>query len=725
MPDIPTFDDQKPDIHAVGAPEASPAAMGAAGGAVAEAGARLGQVAEEFNRKYWEARNTTDASNAMTGYTTRAGDSEFKWAHTNDRAKALVGYDQDAQGILADVDKDPTLNMTSRAIVKHEISTELNSRRITVSDQSFGREGSEAIAQGEANLLSLATQREQAIQNGNVVLAKQLYDRANGLMKSWGVNGYMLPAEVELHQKQWNSEASMDDIRASGLEMAAHHNLKGLGDLMTKVDNRANFPDLLENERNTLYWRLSTEYNKVHQEDYEAQQRAAAAARREITDKLRLMASGQDFGGMPSEALVNAAGFDDPKAVLDTLKGGAAQSAVRQATALMPLDQKIAQLRDWDKNGVYHAPPGADARMQLIYQKYGKQAHDALLKDVIETQAALVNDGAGYVVQHSPQALALYQAGTKDPAKMRDYFAYVDKVQADLGVPGYARTLLPKGNIEGMAADWIRNPEQLPARLKDLETKWGADNARRIVQEMIHSGKMPGAIQTITMIDDDRMGAILGDYLRGKRPDPVTGKIKIESDQIPADVTKGIQDTIRSDPDLRNYERSMYGAKGGPQVESIIQGVEALAYALYLHNGDDQAAQHAVQAFVGDNQFIPTAGGVVYAPSDKIDVTQANAQDVVNKLDPKNISLPDPRAFGGKKEAYIMDVQNNHGWQQSPNGKWWFLMDGGGRTVKNGQGKPIGVPVGGVPGWKNPDEEGHGADINAPGPGMGIVTGME
>jgi hypothetical protein len=169
----------------------------------------------------------------------------------------------------------------------------------------------------------------------------------------------------------------------------------------------------------------------------------------------------------------------------------------------------------------------------------------------------------------------------------------------------------------------------------------------------------------------------------------------------------------------------MYGAKGGPQVESIIQGVEALAYALYLHNGDDQAAQHAVQAFVGDNQFIPTAGGVVYAPADKIDVTQANAQDVVNKLDPKNISLPDPRAFGGKKDAYIMDVQNNHGWQQSPNGKWWFLMDGGGRTVKNGQGKPIGVPVGGVPGWKNPDEEGHGADINAPGPGMGIVTGME
>ena len=149
---------------------------------------------------------------------------------------------------------------------------------------------------------------------------------------------------------------------------------------------------------------------------------------------------------------------------------------------------------------------------------------------------------------------------------------------------------------------------------------------------------------------------------------------------------------------LYQYMNSLTQSGASPgQVAAFKDSVSSLAMA-YIHYDNipaDQAVKKAEKAFLGNTQFL----GSARIPSEKFDAVTQNAQATLHNLNPGNITWPKGIGEVGapKMDEYLDTLKATPTWVTSPKDDALWLMDVGGRFVRDHQGNPVSVPFNSPP----------------------------
>jgi hypothetical protein len=716
MPDIPEFEERLPDIHPVGAPEASPGAMAEAGGALAAGGAKLSSAVQEFTQRYWEARNTTAASNAMTRITQGAGDAEHKFGLMNDRVQALAGWDKYEKDQVDAINADPSLNMHSRAVVLSEAQREFASRRIAVSDQAFRREASTNVADLIASRQVLSNQYAQAVDANNPALMAQLKGRWKAMVEADVHLGYLEAAEGENQIKQFNSEASQNEVRAIANSYRAKLDDKGLDGLEAKLSNTANYPDMLENERNALRTEITTWSWKVAAKRQAMETKALQASLRTFQDNEYALRMGlpepHPMNDNQIYALASATG-QDPHVLLDQYHHMRVYNQARQATATTSLGEDqatLAALQD-PRKGVAAAAPGTPAfKMEKAAIEANIHKFNDFKQAVEDKNARLNADPVGYLMENSPEVAGAFQAAAQDPGKLKNAMDLATATLTRMGVRPDKQSVLPVNVAQNMAYEIQRDPSQAPAKLAQLRNQLGPTYFGKVLADLNHHGGLPVVYHAIASLPNQVAAASIANLIDGTRLDPKTGKIKVDVGNLIAEKDRGaIASGITNNPAIRQLSASMHEQGGSiPYTNEFFEAATLLAYSYKIENpgaSDAQAVQAAVNGFTDHYRFLTTTGSA-RAPADKFDATVNSAEGMLQRLGLDNVQLPrkpdgSPIYGAGPglnpPQEYIDGVMQAPHWVNSENGGWWYLKDWANRYVRDKNGNKIGLPIGGRP----------------------------
>jgi hypothetical protein len=317
-------------------------------------------------------------------------------------------------------------------------------------------------------------------------------------------------------------------------------------------------------------------------------------------------------------------------------------------------------------------------------------------------QEQLRQDPASYTLGEPTVAAAAKVMDPKNPASFDQYARTQLAIQEHLGVRPEAQHVLTKAQADTFTQQVMQPGGDAKATLDGLEKQWG-DAWTHVFGDMVTLGKLPAEYQGVVALDDPKMAAVLaraaGEQQKSGKawddifPKPVGGR----------PVAAEIRDDVRGADGMKQLEASWRGSGATlAQVESMRSAVETLAYGLKYYNNDAAPGTHAVEAFTSKFRFIANGGARV--PADKYDAVMGNAGQMLTNLSPTTIAVPPEFRTEETPEArrlnptapaasdYIANLQANPTWITSPKADALWLLDSGGRVVRDPKGNPVAVP---------------------------------
>lgn len=305
-------------------------------------------------------------------------------------------------------------------------------------------------------------------------------------------------------------------------------------------------------------------------------------------------------------------------------------------------------------------------------------------------------DPAAYV-QPNP-TIRQYAANldAKFPQTFEQYSNAVLGLQDHLGVPEAAQHVLTRGQAMDLAGKIAAPGADSQAVMNGLQQQYGGA-WRHVFNDLVTLGRLPAGYQAVQALDDPHDAALLSRALNEVKPksDGQPGKdwTQILGDAGGKSVAADLRQTIRTDTTVMQLERSLSASGASArQVDEIVGSIETLAFAKKFYQGDPNAAQNAISSFISKYEFLPNGGARV--PAKSFDAVTTNAQATLNGLSAENVAIPPVFGQTGapSTDEYLGMLRASPTWITSPKEDALWLMDHGGRIVKDRGGKPVSVP---------------------------------
>lgn len=313
---------------------------------------------------------------------------------------------------------------------------------------------------------------------------------------------------------------------------------------------------------------------------------------------------------------------------------------------------------------------------------------DALDAALANRAKALRSDPASYVISNQPSIAALFDASRHDGRNFSTYETQVIASQTEMGVPAGQQHILPQYAAQAMARDLSADPASTQRKLSSYAKEFGP-NWPAIFRDVSTIGGLSAQYQSIALLPE-RDGFMLSRVL-------ATGKEgkDVRALMTPQDVA-AIHDNLQGH--MHQFQSSLAASQIPPsQIEAITNSAISLAHgnAVYGSMPPDQAADAAFNAFTSRYGYI----GVARVPADRRDVISQNAQARLDALTEQNVAIPHvlnrPGAPTGQE--YLGLLRSAPTWITSPQGDSIWLMDTGGKVVRDRRGNPISVPFNAPP----------------------------
>jgi len=383
-------------------------------------------------------------------------------------------------------------------------------------------------------------------------------------------------------------------------------------------------------------------------------------------------AVGSAIGGMK---------YASPEDVQQTISG--LESGTGTAATLFSLRLRKAGYTA-DSGGEEGSTAGFAVRQQAL----------TVLRNVLDARnSAIAADPAGYAAGE-PTVMAAGAAldGAKDKTAAFDTYATATQaVQSHIGIPPWQQHLLSAQQAQSIAGTLIHGEGDVQAQMSQLAATYG-QHWPQVFGDLVTLGKLPAAYQGVAALDDPNDAKLLARAINetnksGKDWSDILGSAGGKS------VAGGLKNDVRNDPGVQNLAFSLArsGASAG-QIDGLLGSIETLAYAKQFYNRDTSAAADAVKSFIGKYEFLPNGGARV--PVDKADAVTQGAVETLRTLTADKIAVPP--VFGGlgqpTTEDYAASLRSAPTWITSPRNDALWLMDAGGRLVRDKGGLPVAVP---------------------------------
>ena len=686
--------------------KASPQEMGAeVGQAVQGLGQAIGGAEEKgFDTliKYQQLQNETTANQSVQAYAKFASDREMQLRQLQgaNATAALPQYQKDMQDQLNTIAKgiqSPMARVAFMTDARNFYDRSLYSAGMYVGDESRkatlqSYEGKykatvdfttlhyndpKALAQGISDAtdiaLSLAHQQGVDETTAHAMVSQKvggLVDSAITMQLSQGTTLKEQLQSVKAAQAMFKQYTNATIPGSPGIPM---------------LD--AQQADSLSQKLNSKQFQL--EYRMDRQEATNAAH-MAVAVHANLNNAIAMTEQGITPQNIPSDAQIAAAYPKNPEMAAIVQERAQSVRDMSHFTQVIPTatPAQIFQLRE----ETHPDPSKPDFAGQV-------RRYNALNTVINQRSTALSKDPAGYAIQQHPELQQSYMAADKNPAFLPQYAESVHTTQTALGIPEYKQHVLPAGVAQTLASQVSANPASAQSTMKGLQQKYGY-LWPSVFHDMATIGGLPVQYQSVANLqgsDATLLARVIQDKATGKAiedtlPDITANGKTIKSSQY-------IKNSLATPGSgLYQYMNSLTQSGASPgQVAAFKDSVSSLAMA-YIHYDNipaDQAVKKAEKAFLGNTQFL----GSARIPSEKFDAVTQNAQATLHNLNPGNITWPKGIGEVGapKMDEYLDTLKATPTWVTSPKDDALWLMDVGGRFVRDHQGNPVSVPFNSPP----------------------------
>lgn len=632
MPKIPLFTADAA-VARYNPPMQDPGAMAAPGRALAQLGGAVADIGTDFLQKYAEARQQADAADRVAKASRALSEQEDLWSKSDDSIAAGKGYGDAAAKIRADALKDVT-DLRVSNYVGQRIDTETLTRGESVRRQSFGNESSNARGNLEKQLGQYGF---QAATGATPEIRSLAHDNAMAAIKGAQASGYINGENASARALNFNEGAAIGRVR--------YH----MNEALTTED-----PELAAYRANALAQDMQK--NPEHYEDISPERfgtLADEAARMAHTLQDRYENSLEASAAIQNHQIIEG-GQDDAKSLLYTgqhIPNYPTDQQIRDASPKDPVaaDKLIAErtmaenFYDASQAIKWTTPAEDEATAFAFAAKPGRLAEQeaqqraAWGNAVDKKNRMLREDPAAYVLGNSPETRQAMETA-KTPEQMKAALAAQDGLYDRLKVPSDERAVLTKAQAERSVAVLLDNPANAPVTLAAQEDLFG-DRWPRVFNDLTALGKLPPAMQAVSHLMSGgrptRDATILARWIaetKGRNADDLIGST------AKSDIDKN----VIGNEDVQRLSRSL-SLQGLPnrQIAGIIDGISMLGYAKKFTDKDDQAGQHAADAFLDKFQFL----GAARIPRENYDAVSRAADAMLNTLNPDRIQIP--REYGG------------------------------------------------------------------------------
>lgn len=307
-------------------------------------------------------------------------------------------------------------------------------------------------------------------------------------------------------------------------------------------------------------------------------------------------------------------------------------------------------------------------------------------------------DPASYASANPTVRTAAAGIDPKKPGTFGQYATTTLGLQQYLGVPEGQRHVLTREQALGLAGQ-IASSSDPKSAFQTLQAQYGPA-WDHVFADASSLGRLPVGYQAVQALDDPHDAALLSRTIASEKPSPDGKPARSVDDTVDIIGGKGeasrIRDSVRSDPETLQYVASIRrsGASDN-QVQSIVNAVETLALAKRA-SGDavdsTTASAAAAKSFFGKFEYMPNGGARV--PAAQSDAVTANAAAAVGAITVGSVAVPPlfGRTGAPSPEEYVDLLKANPTWVTAPRGDALWLMDNGGRIVRDRSGQPLQVP---------------------------------
>jgi hypothetical protein len=677
-----------------------PTNPGQFGGLVAGAEERAGQQASESSAETFrtavqlqQMRNATDALDRSTAASQDLGalDAQFRQLSGQNAVNALQEYQSKVRAIQDQYSEglSPMGEMAFKRDFRIYADRTLMNMGLHAGDQQ-----KQAYVTGlRANIAAEQSRLVRDTVTGETPDFSQLHDRTLMLAQAEGLDQASATALI-----QANTGKAMHDMVIARI---AKGDIAG-ADAMFQKALKENAPGtnlpILDGDHVASLTR-QIEYSKMlaqHKAEV-AQGKAAAVARvgldREMATATAIVGNGQSaetaLAGLTDKRIEAAYPADRYPGVADEVKERV--NDLRQTSVFLA---QIAGKSPEQLRSMITGLPQPDPNDPATYQLRTREQR-ALTMALDRTSKALAADPAGYVLAHNPADAAMLQGAMKDPKQFGAYAVTVLGAQRQMGVPEAEQHVLPVQAAKTLAARIMANPETAPALMGSLEKQLGP-TWHNVWRDVTQLGKLPAAYQAVGAIGDGRQASLLARALAepSKKPGETV------ADLVPDSARKGatsVDQIIKSDPTWTQFQASLMRQPGMTAAarDNILGAARTLAYANMVYGGApdaETAAAAAVKAFTEGYSFDLPGGPRV--PAAHAAAVSANARALLASLGADRVAIP---ALYGKPgqpapDEYLDLLKAAPTWVTAPNEDALWLVDNGGRIVRDKAGAPLAVP---------------------------------
>lgn len=416
-----------------------------------------------------------------------------------------------------------------------------------------------------------------------------------------------------------------------------------------------------------------------------------------------------------------------------------AQLAPRLKAELASVSRTGDDLTDWSPDEVRRAyPEGADQILKQIQDAKAFQAateqiklngpaddqkvlsqftpqhdqdfqeksaqYDALVKAIQAKNKAVAADPAGYVMQASPRLQQMLQdaytasqsqdqtVAAQGPNKFAAALAYGDRMQAQLGVPADARTVLTNSQAQNIVGEIAKQPaSQAFQTLQTMQKQYGG-YWNRAFSDLVDAGLAPG-YQVLASINpqDKAGGAAFAQALATPRKDLETavGDAKQDIDQAVATGLQPLAQTLR------------YSRNWSDVMARYTEAGQTLAYQLTQAgaHSPQEAVSSALGTLLNNNYDFATGPGfAARVPKGSLAAVESTATAALARLSPADLAPLQPGAIGTAtaqtpeqlRQAAFDTAKADPLWITNPNDDGLLLLNRERRPVIGTNGQPIG-----------------------------------
>lgn len=670
----------------------------------------VGQETAQTGLYYQQIQNETTANEAVQGYAKYASDREMQLRQLQgaNAVSALPQYQKDMQDQLnqmAQGIKSPAARLSFMTDARNFYDRSLYSAGLYVGDEA--RKGVIQSYQGKLKSIRDFTTLHYDDPQGVAKGIQDTVDSSLAIAHQLGISdpdavhafvsdnvGQLVDSAITMQMSQGTTlNDQLKSVKAAQQMFSQYERATIPGSPGVPVFN-AQQADSLSQRLNGKEFQL--QYRVDRQADVAAAH-MAVSVHANLQNSIAMVEQGQVPQNIPSDAQIMAAYPRNPEAAEVLIEQAHSVRDMAHYTSIIPsaTPEQIFNLREQAKPD----PNKPDFAGQV-------RRYNAMNTVINQRQAALNKDPAGYTLLQHPEIQQQFAAAEQNPQLLGHYAESVHATQTTLGIPEYKQHLLPQGVAQQMASDISSNPQFSLDRMQQYQKKYGY-LWPSVFHDISTIGGLPVQYQSVANLPSQD-ATVLSRVLQEKN----TGK---EIADVLPDVTSGSK-TVKASVYIKNtlstpgtplytYMNSLTQSGASPaQVAAFKDSVGSLAagYAYYQGLSPDQAVKKAVKAFTGGTQFI----GGARVPADKFSSVTQNASSTLSNLSLDKIQIPAGigEGVGPSKEEYLDTLRATPTWVTSPKDDALWLMDIGGRFVRDQNGNPVSVPFNSAPiPYKSPE----------------------